>query len=123
MDLSTLDVKKGANEGAELKLLHPVSGEDTGIRISVVGRDSDLYQQELRRIQNSRIRKGVVTSASRDDGVELLAKCTTGWDGVEEKGSVLEFSEENAKRVYKAYPWIREQVELFMGDRSNFLES
>jgi hypothetical protein len=45
---------------------------------------------------------------------------TTGWSGIVWEGQPLGFSEENAKMLFTARPWIRDQMDAFMADRSNF---
>jgi phage/plasmid-associated DNA primase len=59
----------------------------------------------------------------KDESVELLAKCTKGWSGITESGKEVPFSYENAVKLYTKYLWLREQIDRFMADRSNFLPS
>jgi hypothetical protein len=52
-----------------------------------------------------------------------MAKCTKGWSGITEGGVEVKFSYENAVKLYTKYLWLREQIDRFMADRSNFLPS
>lgn len=137
MDLASIDTVKGANAGAEVKLYHPSTNEDMGITICVLGKDSDEFQK-INRAQSKRrmekLSKGGFRGANiplesiEQDGLELLASLTKTWkqgdkqtltlDGVE-----LACNKDNAVLIYKRFPWIKEQVDSFIGDRANFIKS
>ncbi len=137
MDLASIDTVKGANAGAEVKLYHPSTNEDMGITIRVLGKDSDEFQK-INRAQSKRrmekMSKGGFRGANiplesiEQDGLELLASLTKTWkqgdkqtltlDGVE-----LACNKDNAVLIYKRFPWIKEQVDSFIGDRANFIKS
>lgn len=129
-DLSSLDVVSAANTGVEVDLLHPVTNEPIGMKIKVIGRDSD----EFRRLSNAQSRRRVnkmskggfrATNANLEDveaeGIELLAACTKGWTNVVVSGKVIPFSKEAAVDLYTKYPWIKEQVDTAIGDRALFI--
>ena len=145
MDLSTLDVRKAANEGAELELIHPTEGtilrepvpetapEGTigeALVIMLAGTDSEVYREALksraRQRLNQQKKKNRAEQTDFDEaerkGIELLAKCTMGWRNISEDGKELQFNVNNAITIYTKYPWIKEQVDVFMADRSNFLK-
>lgn len=126
IDLSTLDVARAAEKGAVLQLTHPVSGDELGISIRLAGADSDLYQKAQRAGVNKRISKRRRTPLTPEELVEesytLLAKISLGWTGVVLDGEALPFSFDNARMLYKRFPWIREQVDQFTADRGNFLQ-
>jgi len=126
MDLAKLDTLSPANEGVWMELEHPVTGEPLGIKIKVAGVDSDYYRKEMRRQQNKRLKKGIRTISAEElenEVIELLVACTLDWEGIEYEGKVLECNKENARMIYKKFPWIREQVDNFINDRANFLKS
>ena len=126
MDLAKLDILSPANEGVWMELEHPVTGEPLGIKIKVAGVDSDYYRKEMRRQQNKRLKKGIRTISAEElenEVIELLVACTLDWEGIEYEGKVLECNKENARMIYKKFPWIREQVDNFINDRANFLKS
>ena len=132
IDLSTLDTVKGSNEGFDVKLYNPVTNEDLDITITVLGRDSDLFVKTTRAQSKKRmakLQKGSFRNASlspeehEQDGIELLAEVTKGWEGIELDGKTLEFSKENAIDVYTRFPWIKEQIDSAVGDRANFISS
>jgi hypothetical protein len=86
IDLSTLDVKKWANDGAVVQLNHPATGEALDIEVHVVGSDSDAYLEMTRelarrrgqQLKRSRQRMATLEDLERD-GIELTVACTTGW--------------------------------------------
>jgi hypothetical protein len=43
-DLATLDTAKVAEEGAELRVAHPTTGEELGIQITLIGTDSKTFR-------------------------------------------------------------------------------
>ena len=141
MDLSNLDVKAGSNLGSTLHLLHPVddtplmttppkkSEKSKPITITVLGTDSDSYRDLLKARARKRLaaqkgnnqNKPVDLDETERRGIELLASCTIGWENIMEKGLLVPFSKSNVIQIYTRYPWIKEQVDVYMADRSNFL--
>lgn len=126
MDLKTLDITSPANEGVWMDIEHPITGEVLDIKIKVAGIDSNIYRKKLREQQNKRIRKGFKNITAEEleaEAIELLVACTLDWKGVEYEGQELECNPENIRKIYKEFPWIREQVDLFINDRANFLKN
>ncbi len=125
IDLSSLDVVAAAETGAEIEILHPVTGKELGITITIVGADSERYRKNLRSLANSRLNRKARKTASleeaEEDGLELLAKATLGWKGVVVDGAEIPFSPLEAKKLYKRFPWIKEQVDAAIADRRTFL--
>ena len=134
IDLASMDTVKGSNEGFDVKIYHPSTLVDLGIVINVLGKDSDEFQKISRAQQKKRMAKMTkggfrvqnLTLAPEEveqDGLELLAKCTRSWTGVVIEGKEIEFSHDNALMVYDRFPWIKEQVDMAIGDRANFIKS
>jgi hypothetical protein len=134
IDLANIDTVKGSNEGFDVNIYHPGTMVDLGIKINVLGKDSDEFQKVSRAQQKKRMAKMTkggfrvqsLTPAPEEveqDGLELLAKCTRSWSGVVIDGKDVEFSHANALMVYERFPWIKEQVDTAIGDRSNFIQS
>ena len=125
-DLATLDTSKVAEEGAELHVAHPATGEDLGIKISLIGMDSKTFR-DISKIRATASLKKKSRDIDLDQGeaesIDLLAKCTKGWEGITEDGIEVPFSYENAVKIYTKYLWLKEQVDRFIVDRSNFLPS
>lgn len=125
-DLATLDTSKVAEEGAELCVAHPTTGEDLGIKITLIGTDSKTFRDISKSRATASLKKKtreIDLDQNESDAVELLAKCTKGWTGITENGKEVAFSYDNAVQLYTKYLWLREQIDRFMADRSNFLPS
>lgn len=130
MDLSLLDSKKGANEGRELIIVNPATGLETDIMITLAGIDSDIYQAIDREAARKRFKLlsrrqelKLTPEEIEEERLDMLAKCTLGWSGLQENGQDMPYSYANARRIYQNYPVIRRQVDQFIGDQSNFLAS
>ena len=125
-DLAKLDTAKVAEEGAELRVAHPTTGEDLGITITLIGTDSKTFRDISKSRATASLKKKtreIDLDQNESDAVELLAKCTKGWPGITENGKQVAFSYENAVQLYTKYLWLREQIDRFMADRANFLPS
>lgn len=137
MDLSKLNSVAACNAGFELELFHPGTKEGLGVFVTVLGQDSDEYRkvfqvQQRKRLDRAmrgggiRIKSVASPESLEQDANELLAACTKSWRTGEEQhlligGEKLECSRDNAMRVYRDYPWIKEQVDDAVNDRANFL--
>lgn len=130
MDLNDFNLAEKAEQGAELYLEHPGTGEgleSNGQKwtIRLAGTDSKQYRNKSREIQNRRLNK-IAKGRKADFGgtdleaCELLASCTLGFVGLQKGGETLEFSYDAAVDLYMTQLWIREQVDTFVGERSNF---
>ena len=125
-DLAKLDTAKVAEEGAELRVAHPTTGEDLGITITLIGTDSKTFRDISKSRATASLKKKtreIDLDQNESDAVDLLAKCTKGWSGITENGKEVAFSFDNAVQLYTKYLWLREQIDRFMADRSNFLPS
>lgn len=142
MDLAKLDVVKASNEGFDLQLTHPATGEDLPIFVRILGSDSDEFKRidaEQNRVRLDKVWKGGKFKPSAQTAAEadevLIAKCallTKDWweveaDGtkrrtLESAGEMISLSLESAMKMYRANPWIKEQVYVGINDRANFIK-
>ena len=53
--------------------------------------------------------------------IDVLVAATTGWRNVSLDGEVLEFSPDNARKVYERILPVREQVQAAINDLENFM--
>lgn len=125
VDLNSLDIVAAAGAGAEIAILHPVTGKELGITITVIGADSERYRKNLRSLASGRLnrknRKPMDVEEAEEEGLDLLAKATLGWKGVVVDGAEIPFSKDEAKKLYRRFPWVKEQVDAAIVDRGNFL--
>jgi hypothetical protein len=133
IDLANIDTVKGSNEGFDVQIYHPGTNEDLGITITVLGKDSDEFQSVTRaqsKKRMARLNKGGFRAATiitpeeiEQDAISLLAACTKKWSGVVVEGNAIECTTANATMLYERFPWIREQVDVAIGDRANFIKA
>ncbi|MEO1108260.1 MAG: hypothetical protein AAFX90_10090 [Pseudomonadota bacterium] len=130
MDLSNFDVRSAADEGADLHLKHPATGEPlfakdgkTPFTIRVLGRDAEVVQKAVQ-TSNEQRAKGEIdeTDAAR----MVLASTVAGWhEEMMLDGKPLRYSPKNAA-VLLSDPrsdWIEEQIAPFSLSRRNFAQN
>lgn len=133
VDLNSIDTVKGANEGFAVRIYHPGTNEDLDIVINVLGKDSDEFQKVSRAQSKKRMAKlskggfrastAIPVEEIEQDGIALLAACTKSWGGVIVEGEEIECTTANAVMIYERFPWIREQIDMAVGDRANFIRA
>jgi hypothetical protein len=133
IDLADLDMTGPSEKGAVMEVRHPATGEtlrhDDGRpqTITVLGRDSEKFltlarKQNDRRIQQTmRTRMPASSAAIEKDDIELLVTATIDWD-IYLGGAKPEANAKNFRDAYTRFRWLREQVDEFAGNRSNFLK-
>lgn len=136
-DLEQMETRTLSETGVELALrsvggTEPLLTKDgKQISLLVLGPDSETYRSKMRENMQKRVQRQAngqkdaddATAAERD-GIELLALCTKGWSNMNGKdGSPLPFTTEAARQLYSRYPAIRDQVDVFMGNRVNFTKA
>lgn len=147
-NLSDFNVVEKANSGKVLELVayadfHDKSGElliskgevltDEGEKcgdkkkvknwyVKLLGVDSDQFRKlsnrRMERAQGKKSKKIDIESLKRETA-EIFAKCTEDCYIIDGEGPV-ECSYNEMTRLYLKYPWLFEQVDAFMAERSNF---
>lgn len=141
-DIAALDVSTHSEDGVEVPILNPRTGEKTGLVIRVKGAFSARFQELLaRQKKRAALReKNAVARAvaeDEDDTPEVMAEVTLGWytitgkdeqgnevrsDTMNEGGRLISFSRGEAMRIYEKYPVIRGQVLAAALDVGNFIK-
>lgn len=125
MDISEIKV---VDDSVPMVLQHPATGEDLRddqgrpMTIYLVGQDS----KEMRGIRSelySQNRKARTDTFDRAEArsMRILVGCTKRFENLQMGGAEIEYSDEAAEKLYRDFPWIRDQVDLFIGERANFL--
>jgi hypothetical protein len=133
MDLSKLEIASASEEGTRIEIYHPITEQsfEPPIYVWVVGVDSQLYQKTALALQNKamkkmiksgRLRMSMTAEEQQANNIELYAKCTVNWENVEWEGKPLLCNFENVRMVLNKLPWLREQIETAISDRSLFLQ-
>lgn len=130
-----IDTVAACDAGAEIELLHPATNEPTGMFVSIVGRDSAVFQALIakaadaeRRRQFAAQKRGKVAEPklyadSVREGIEMLAAATLGFKNIVLDGEPLSFSEANAVRFYTKRPAFKTQVDEAIANLENFIKS
>jgi len=121
MDIRQLTTRAAHDAGAEVRIRDQY-GKETDVHIRVVGMDSVIW----RGIVRDQERRAMSAAASgldapAEDVAEVLARATLDWRGLESGGEPLAYSEEAAYELYTNAPYIADQVDRFIGQRSNFM--
>jgi len=131
MDLAGIDLQAAADEGVEINLQHPATGEylrdEAGefLTITILGKDSTTWQNAAKRVNtrnSSRYKDRKIPTAAIEAALyEILAECTYKWSkNIEFDGAVLKCTKENASMLYEKRNWIAEQLMEAAADRSNY---
>lgn len=130
MNLNEILPQEKLEVPATLHLLDPIHGDelfngDVPMTITVYGMESEIAKNTMkRRAQkqlNSRSKQNI--DETIEFNTQFLAKLITGWTGINENNEPLEYSRENAAELLRKYAWVREQVDAFVTERSNFIKS
>lgn len=109
------------DRGKEFELADPVTGQLTGIKLWIVGPDSETAHRarlalsdELAEMADA---NGRVTAEQREKArLNSLARHVRRWE-VEEGGKPVPFAHQNILRLLRVQ-WVQEQVDGFASDRS-----
>lgn len=137
MDLSNLDTVAASGKGAVMEVRHPVTKaillttptppKDKGdpVTLTIIGFDATEFRDHERALINKRLNGGksrqTDAEAIQDEAITVLAMCVKAWSGIEVDGKQLDCTPANVKMVLNRFPWLKEQVDAFVGDRANFL--
>lgn len=131
MDLASIDLQAAADEGIEVQLQHPASGEylvdEEGdhLTITVLGKDSTTWQNAAKRVNTrnaNRYKDRKIPTAALEAALyEILAESTVKWSkNIEFDGAALKCTKENANMLYEKRNWIAEQLMEAAGDRASY---
>ena len=125
MEFNDLLTKEAHEEGAEVQINDPITGEPTDLYIKVLGVDSMAFQKSQRLLKNKAV-EAYSKDQKIDEGQEIeseideLVALTIGWRGLESKGKEKKFTPEACKTLYTNGPGVRNQVDRFISNRANF---
>lgn len=132
-DLIKNNLSEKAECGYEFELLIPEVQEKTGAFITVRGVQSAKVKQysrkkfnEMQHKEHMAKKRGkdldpMTLDEAEDMAVESALIRIISWKGFEEDGKEVKFTEENARRILKDHPWIREQILAESDMLSNFI--
>jgi len=124
MELSdALNIATDQDRGRELELVHPYTGEPTGMKLWMAGPDSDTARRAALALSDELADmaddQGRVTAEQREKArLNALAKHVLRWE-VSEDGKPVPLNQKNVLTLLKVQ-WVQEQADAFAGDRRNF---
>jgi hypothetical protein len=128
LNLASVNTAEKANQGVEMEIEHPGTGEGTGGFLTICGEDSEQHAKAMNILSRKRMkaqrktgRVEVIHDDIQDGMVTLAVNCVIGWRGILEDGVEVPFNRANLRRILTTYKFVLEQVNAFIGDRSNFL--
>lgn len=131
VSFSSLDSKTRAEKGVACPIRNEF-GDEIGLSIVVHGNDSDKFRRaavQRRREINDAIEmfkedREAIAMATIDADIRLLARCTSEFIGlVDDEGEAIACTEKTAIDLYKHAGDVREQVDMFLGNRRNFMKA
>lgn len=126
--LQQFDTVSASEEGAWLHLTIPGSDEKAyldedqkkPLRIKLKGPDSDTWTAFQRKAMRAKQNDKSVEETTNEDA-KLFSRMTVAWENIpDDSGKDLEFTTENAIKIYRKYKDIRIQALRFVMDQANF---
>lgn len=116
MDIRSIDIVGASEEGFEVEVTHPRTG-DVLCHITVKG----IYAKNVAEALGRAAQKLRNSPSDNNLMAKVLAQATVGWRGMVEDGTEIKFSTAEAERIYRDYPIIRKQVWEAASNEGNFL--
>lgn len=128
MDFSTLITNERM-----IEIVHPKSGEPTGIKVSILAMQDPKLKKIRRRILDDKLRleargKNFKAEDVEDNVDTLLINAMTGWDWGKDvngeeatfKGAKPDFTPAKIREVFRTLPWFMNQIDEAVGDEKAF---
>jgi len=124
MELEKLMTTEAHEKGAEVEIKDPTTFKsfEKPVFITVVG----VGSKKFRAIKSKIMAESLELKADGHEidanaqMVKVLASSTIGWRGIEKDNKPLEFSVEQAEKLYLGSDFVYDQVIEFIGNRENF---
>lgn len=114
--LADLDFNAACEQAHEFEVVSPKTGKPMGVFISVLGDGAQKVQDFTAKEQNKRRSSaGRTVEEDTDSLIESAVTRTVGWRDIVEP-----FSLENARKLYRSNPMVRNQVLVASGTAGNF---
>jgi hypothetical protein len=127
MRLSEIKLRETATLHVRLPNGAPAYNADgTPTTIELLSDDDERLREFDRRAQNRRLKNihklRLSAEELEEESVLKLANATADWNSFENEDGPIPCTIENAAKLYREHHFLREQVDQFVGDRSNFLQ-
>ncbi|MGI3168395.1 hypothetical protein ACRARG_04535 [Pseudooceanicola sp. C21-150M6] len=125
-DISNLNLSEASKAGAFVDLVAPGTGTDLGIKIGVIGYDSEAVKEAerayLRQMQD-RKKKADASEFLTGRRVAVAAAAVASVEGMEIGKEAVTVDKLRSMLAEPAWVWILEQIEEVAGDRASFFKS
>lgn len=119
MKLSEIKTKQAHESGVLMTVINPSDGKETDFKIQIVGADSSVYRRSVRELA-SRIASGQELDQDNEQAI-IISNLILDWSGlVDDDGNEVKFTREIAESLLQNSPWLCDQIERFVNNRSNF---
>lgn len=138
--LAGLDTVTRSESGVAMTVLRADGSGDPvtmtngqALTLTLLGSDSKRYRAAMRtnserratRIQQMQRAKRINGAEEFDiadrELLDLTLACTVGWNLIDGSGALVAVTESNVRAFYTRFPAAREQADMFIGSRANFL--
>jgi hypothetical protein len=118
-----------------MRVRHPVTGEELAtkdgdaVTLTMIGMDSPRYREAQRKLIDVRLKNRSRATALPSAGetekaiVEGLAIAVVSWQNFGLGAEQTPCTTENVITAFDRLPWLRNQVDAFLGERANFLKA
>jgi hypothetical protein len=131
-DLAGMETRTLSQNGADMTVQNMAgdplkNSKGEAVLLTLLGPDSDTYREKTRAQVRARIARqsaGETADFATEETeiLDVLVACVVGWKGLLDKdGKPVPFTPEAARTLLVQYPLIRDQVDLFIARRGNFI--
>lgn len=128
-DLSRAVSVGQAEDDGQVVHLRDAGGElefgDNGqpVTVTIAGSYSARYRKVQDSITQRMLKRKQLTLTPEqlmENRIELIASCVLGWTEIEDDGKPLPCTKDNAARLVRVAPWVRDQLEEAQHDHAGF---
>ena len=111
-----------------IDIKHPFSGVLVGLRVTLRPDSSDEVVAAKRKLINERLQNDVKPTAERieQNAFALLESAISDWEWQGElnfEGAKPELNAINLRKVLKRLPWVKDQIDIALGNDASFFEN
>jgi len=118
MNIDQLYTLEDHERGAEMQVKGP-TGKLLDMHITVKGVDSKTFRKGFNQSKREIMMGNDTTLAE----AKLMSDIIIGWRGFEDKGKELKFTKEKAEQLFLNAPYLKDQVDVFIAKRKNFMKA
>ena len=116
MELRSIDTSL-CETGADM-IVTDIDGNDTDAIITLLGSESKVGRKLMLDFMRT-IKEGKQEDGDSD---KILSELTIGWKNIKIDGKEVKFTKEKALELYKEFPILKKQVDIFVSNQKNFLK-